>query len=193
MLQIVLVRPGATEYDQQGRIQGTLDMPLCEDGRKQVEAAVAQMADLNAVAVYAGPCEAAEQTAALIGKKLGLKVKKLDKLRNLDHGLWQGMLVDEVRTKQPRVYRQWQEQPETVCPPQGESVPAAKARVAEALKKLLKKHKEGVVVVVAPEPMGSLLRHVIQHDELSHLWKSPDNCGAWEMIEVPDEMIAGVA
>lgn len=193
MLKIVLVRPGATEYDQQGRIQGTLDIPLCEDGRKQVEEAVAQMADLNAVALYAAPCEAARQTAALVGEKLGLKAKTLDKLRNLDHGLWQGMLVEEVKTKQPKVYRQWQEQPETVCPPQGETVPAAKTRVAEALKKLVKKHREGAVVVVAPEPMGSLLRHVMHHDELTNLWKTPESCGAWESIDVPEELVAGVA
>ena len=28
MIQIVLIRPGSTDYDEQGRIQGTLDIPL---------------------------------------------------------------------------------------------------------------------------------------------------------------------
>ena len=32
------------------------------------------------------------------------------------------MLFDEVKSKQPRVYRQWQEQPDTVCPPEGETL-----------------------------------------------------------------------
>lgn len=27
MVQIVLIRPGSTDYDEQGRIQGTLDIP----------------------------------------------------------------------------------------------------------------------------------------------------------------------
>ena len=31
MLSILLVRSGRTEYDCQGRIQGTLDVPLSED------------------------------------------------------------------------------------------------------------------------------------------------------------------
>ena len=43
MFQILLIRPGATEYDQQGRIQGTLDIPLCEDGRRQVEAMIEEL------------------------------------------------------------------------------------------------------------------------------------------------------
>ena len=37
MFQILLIRPGSTEYDQQGRVQGTLDIPLCEDGRQEAE------------------------------------------------------------------------------------------------------------------------------------------------------------
>ena len=36
MLQIVLVRPGSTEYDAQERIQGTLDVPLNEQGNTEV-------------------------------------------------------------------------------------------------------------------------------------------------------------
>ena len=33
MLQIVLIRPGTTDFDEQGRIQGTLDIPLNERGQ----------------------------------------------------------------------------------------------------------------------------------------------------------------
>ena len=84
-------------------------------------------------------------------------MKTLDKLQNLDHGLWQGMLVSDVKTKQPKVYRQWQEQPETVCPPQGETLCTAKQRVQAALAKLLKKHKaDGLVAIVVPEPLASV-------------------------------------
>ena len=30
MVQVLLIRPGATEYDQQGRVQGILDVPLAQ-------------------------------------------------------------------------------------------------------------------------------------------------------------------
>ena len=42
MVQIALVRPGSTDYDIQGRIQGNLDIPLNEMGRKQAASAVDQ-------------------------------------------------------------------------------------------------------------------------------------------------------
>src|SRR3990172_7488346 len=110
MVQILLIRPGTTEYDQQGRVQGTLDIPLCEDGRQEVAAMVAKLRDQPISAIYTSPCQSAAQTAEALGTALDMKIKTLDKLQNLNHGLWQGMLVEEVKTKQPKVYRQWQEQ-----------------------------------------------------------------------------------
>ena len=43
MPQILLIRPGSTEYDRQGRIQGTLDIPLNEEGRQEVLEVVQQL------------------------------------------------------------------------------------------------------------------------------------------------------
>lgn len=185
MLQILLIRPGTTEYDQQGRVQGTLDIPLCEDGRQEVERMVGELQQQPVAAIYTSPCQSAEQTAEALGAALDLKVKTIDKLQNLDHGLWQGMLVADVKTKQPKVYRQWQEQPETVCPPQGETLSAAKQRVQAALAKLLKKHKsDRLLAIVVPEPLASVVRNVLLHDEWGDLWRNA--VARWELIEVPE-------
>src|SRR5437868_771071 len=75
--------------------------------------------------IYASPCRSARQTAELLAADHKLKVKTINELQNLDHGLWHGKLVDEVRVSQPKVFRQLQDHPETVCPPQGEPVGAA--------------------------------------------------------------------
>jgi probable phosphoglycerate mutase len=186
MQQILLIRPGATEYDQQGRVQGTLDIPLCEDGRHEVEALVGELKDQPIAAIYASPVQSAQQTAEAVAAPLDLKVKTLDSLQNLDHGLWQGMLVSDVKTKQPKVYRQWQEQPETVCPPQGETLGSARQRVQVALAKLLKKHKShGLFALVAPEPLASVIRNVLRQDEWGDLWQCCTARAKWELIEVP--------
>ena len=42
------------------------------------------------------------------------------------------MLVSDVKRKQPRVYKRWQEQPESVCPPEGEMLGEADERVRAA-------------------------------------------------------------
>ena len=99
----------------------------------------------NVEVVYCPCCEPAKQTAQAIAQGLDIKLRKLDRMENLNHGLWQGMPIDEVRLKHPKVYRQWHEQPELVCPPEGEMLSQAAQRVEQAMTRLLKRHKEGVV------------------------------------------------
>ncbi len=184
MSQVVLILPGATDYELQGRIHGDLDIPLCEEGRAEVERISREVQDLGLEVIYSSCCSSAVQTAEGIGKALGLKVKKLDNLENLDHGLWQGLLIDEVKQKQPRVYRQWQEQPESVCPPEGETIDHARGRVEAALAKVLKKHKDGVFGLVVPEPLASVVREHLGQGDLGDLWQANCEHGRWGLITV---------
>jgi probable phosphoglycerate mutase len=191
MVQLLLIRSGTTEYDQQGRVQGTLNIPLCEDGRQEVETMIEELRGQPIAAIYASPSQSAEQTAETIGQALDLKVKTIDKLENLNHGLWQGMLVSDVKAKQPKVYRQWQEQPENVCPPQGETLTLAKQRVFAALTKLIKKHRaDGLFAVVAPEPLASIIRNVVRQDGWGDLWQCTTCTPRWHLIEVPEAVAA---
>jgi probable phosphoglycerate mutase len=184
MLKIILIRPGSTDFDDQGRITGTLDVPLNECGTNQVARTINELTDHEIAAIYTAPCTSCLQTASALGGVLDLKSKPLDGLKNLDHGLWHGKMILEVKRKQPKVYRQWQEHPETVCPPEGESLTSAKMRGQTVLAKLAKKHKDGVIALVLPEPFASLFRSLLDHGELGDLWKAECQCGGWEQFEV---------
>ena len=190
MVQIILIRPGSTDYDEQRRIQGTLDVPLNEQGSAEVARLIDGLRDLKLEAVYAPACQPALATAEAIAQAFQIKFKKLDRMHNLDHGLWQGMLIDEVRLKQPKVYRQWQERPQHICPPEGEMLDQAEDRVRAAMTRLLKRHKDGVIGLVVPEPLASLLRCMLNHGELGDLWKATAEHGRWEVLEVQPEALA---
>lgn len=189
MLQIVLIRPGSTEYDQQHRIQGDLDVPLSAEGSSEVAGLIGQLSQQGIETIYASACEPAQQTGKAIASGLGVKLKKLDRMQNLDYGLWQGMLLEDVRQKQPKAYRQWQEQPENVCPPEGEMLSQADERVRTAMAKLLRRHKEGVIALVVPEPLASLVRRLIQHEELGDLWKVTNGHGRFEVLGIEPEQV----
>lgn len=190
MVQIVLIRPGSTAYDEQRRIQGTLDVPLNEQGSAEVTHLIRGLRDLKLETIYAPNSQPAMETAEAIAAALDVKAKKLERMHNLDHGLWQGMLIDEVRLKQPKVYRQWQENPECVCPPQGETLAEAESRVRTTITRLLKRHKEGVIGLVVPEPLASLVRRYLTRGELGNLWKAAAKHGRWELFEVQPEALA---
>jgi probable phosphoglycerate mutase len=165
-MRVILVRPGSTEFDDQGRIKGNLDIPLSPSGTSQVAKTVQELAGIELEAIYASPGSASAATADAIAEGRDVKVKRLDKLNNLDRGL-----------------RQWQEHPETVCPPQGEEFSAAEQRVQEVIEKLQRKHKDEVIALVVPEPLASLVAHELGHRDLGDLWKAECQCGRWEIIE----------
>ena len=190
MVQMLVVRAASTDFDEQGRIKGTLDIPLSEAGVCQVGQLIAELHDKSIDHVYASPCRSARQTAESLAGDHKLKVKTLDELQNLDHGLWHGKLIDEVRVGQPKVFRQLQEHPETVCPPQGEPVGAALERVRALVTRLLRKHRSGTVAIVVPEPVATFVRVVLSQGEIGDLWKAEcDACG-WQLIEAQPEKVA---
>ena len=183
MTQIALIRTGSTDYDEQGRIAGTLDIPLCHNGAGQVTRLVDELAPLKITQVFSAPDQASLQTADAIATARSLKAKRLDKLKNLDLGLWQGKLIDDVRQTQKKVYKQWQEHPETVCPPEGETLSEASKRIAPALKKLVKKGDDSVIALVVPQPLCSLVRSILTQDNIGDLWAAEADCGSWELID----------
>ena len=160
MPTIVLVRPGSTDFDEQNRVQGTLDLPLNQAGEGQVARIAEELSHAEISVVYTSPNEPARSTAEAIGNRLGVKIKACEDLRNLNYGLWQGMQLDEIRHKYPRVFKQWKASPETVRPPEGELVAEAVARIERALHKPLKKKLS--FAVVASEPLATLVSCVLR-------------------------------
>ena len=177
MVQIALIRPGSTDYDQQQRIQGNLDVPLNEEGLAEVGRIIDELRGSHVTfdTIYCACGEPAVETAQAIAEALDVRLRRLHHMQNLNHGLWQGMRIDEVRVKQPKVYRQWQEQPECVCPPDGEMISHAAERVQTAIAKLVRRHKTGAIAVVAPEPLASLIRRYLTRGDLETFGRRPPN------------------
>lgn len=186
MLEIILIRPGSTSFDEEGRIKGALDIPLSARGIQQAEAAAKALSEVKVECLYVAPCESAQETARYISRRNGWKQKSLECFRNVDHGLWQGKLVDEVRRLQPKVYRQFQDDPASVCPPGGETIENASQRVSSIVEKLKKRHRGDRIAIILPEPMASIVRCEFIGGQIDDLWKAECDSGCWELLVVDD-------
>ena len=182
---LVVIRSGATDYDLQGRIRGTLDIPLSPEGAAAAERDAAALAAASAGqpidALYASATASAAETARIVGRALGLRPRAAAGLENLDQGLWQGMLVDDIRRKQPRLYRQWQDNPWSVSPPEGELLEDACGRVEDALVRILKRHADGRVAVVVPSPLDQIVRWLVAGESIGDLWSYAAERGVTEL------------
>ena len=186
MTQVILIRPGATLYDEQDRVQGVLDIPLSDRGRAEVAQLAERLRGVPLAALYCGPGESVSRTAEAVGRALGLRPKRIDELRNLDQGLWQGLQLDEIKRRNLKLFRQWLDDPRTICPPCGETVESALDRVRSALKPLIRRHRDEALGLVVGEPIAQLIAGYLRRDP--HVQLDDDvPTGGFERIEVAPE------
>jgi probable phosphoglycerate mutase len=183
-LQVIIVKPGATDLDEQGRIVGSLDVPLSQSGQRQAKEAAAELANVKLKAVYCCPSLAAQQTAVEITVGSRVKVRVDANLTNMDYGLWHGKEIKEVFENHPKLVRQWADNPAIICPPHGETTTELEPRVDSFLKKITRKHKSGVVVIVAPDPLASIIAGRIDDQHEAPTMCSEPECGTHEMLNM---------
>ncbi len=194
IVQMTLIRPGATLYDEQNRVQGILDIPLSDRGRAEVarlaESLAATQDSAPLSALYCGPGESVIRTAEIVGKALGLRPRRIDELRNLDQGLWQGLQIDEIKRRNTKLFRQWIEDPRTICPPQGETVADAIDRIKAAFKPLVRRHQDGDSFgLVVGDPLARLIPCILKRGARPQLDERAPCCG-FERIEIPPDWLA---
>jgi broad specificity phosphatase PhoE len=185
MAKMYVIQTGRTIWDEQTRIESAPGTPLTETAQRDVQDAARELAVHNITTIYASVGEAEQQTAQLIAEAIGAKVRTRKDLRELDYGLWQGLTVQEIRRRQPKLYRQWSEAPASVRPPGGETLDEAQQRLRKAVRDLLKRHRNGnALVVLRPVALG-LLRCLAHRETVESLWQNVPGGLTWEPFE-PD-------
>ncbi len=163
MSQIVLIRPGQTDYDAESRLLGSLEMPINEAGLAEVQEILDEIrgSDLKIEAIFTTPGDPAFGTARAISEELrGVRVREMEELRNVNQGLWQGLPETEVRKRYPKLFRACREKPQTICAPEGESLSDACERMTRVLNKAIARYS--VFAVVAVEPIATVIRCTLQ-------------------------------
>jgi len=184
MFSLTLIRPGSTEFDEQHRIQGALDLPLSSHGESEIETTIQQLRSSGIEVIYTSPNEPAVSTAQRIGEALSIPVKPLEGLSNCNLGLWQGLTIEEIKRKYPKVYKQWKESPDSIKPPQGEERMEALERAMKSLSKPFKREIPFGLVVC--EPLATYLSCRLRHSkhELPSTYCEKERVPLVEQLEI---------
>lgn len=86
------IRHGQTDWNVEGRFQGSMDIPLNETGIAQAHAAKSLLADLPITHIYSSPLERARVTADIANEALGLGITDLRDLMEVNFGVMEGKL-----------------------------------------------------------------------------------------------------
>ncbi|MGZ6316063.1 MAG: histidine phosphatase family protein [Anaerolineales bacterium] len=147
--RLYLVRHGATPLTMEDRFSGAEGIHLSDEGRVQAAHLADRLADHEIAAFYCSSLDRAVETAAIVAKPHGLTPVKLDGLREISHGHWEGMSRKDVETRFAEEYTAWEEDPFTFAPEGGESGISVLSRALPAIRDIVVQNKDAKVLVVS--------------------------------------------
>ena len=146
--RLTVIRHGETEWNTQNRFQGHLDSKLTALGIKQAEAIADGLRGETFDVIYSSDLERAKHTAKTIAGYLNMKVYTEPDLREINLGVMQGLIKDDFILKYPEVITNFHADPVYVIP-NGESKQQFYDRITGVLEKIIKKHKDHSILLVA--------------------------------------------
>ena len=155
--RLYLVRHGATPLTMEDKFSGAEGVHLSDEGRQQAARLAGRLQDQNISAAYASPLDRAVETAQIVIQPHNLPVIKLDGLREIQHGHWEGMTRREVEQKFAEEYAEWEQDPFTFAPEGGESGISVLSRALPAIREIVVQHQDRNVLVVSHKATIRLL------------------------------------
>jgi 2,3-bisphosphoglycerate-dependent phosphoglycerate mutase len=155
--ELLLIRHGETAWNRERRIQGQLDTPLNDEGRRQAQAAARRLGEHASRYRLDDPATAVlvssdllrcRETAEPIAAATGLRATYDARLRERSYGVFQGRTYDEVRRDMAEAWGRWLARDADYDVEGGESLRTFQQRVEAVLVETARAHVGRTVVVV---------------------------------------------
>jgi len=141
-VRLYLIRHGQSASNQ-ARVEGRLgefDPPLTEVGREQAERVGERMAAYGVDAIYASPLQRAYNTALPIARRLGLEVKVLDDLQEINEPMREGSVdpnANRETADHAAIKARFEREPTWDNLPGGESSAHFRERIGRAIAQIV--------------------------------------------------------
>lgn len=163
------VRHGKTDWNEQNKVMGQIDIPLNEVGRKQANIIAEKLANLDISHIFSSPLKRAVETSETIAQTTNAPVTVIEELKNAYAGIMEG---------QDREDGKWLEDWKM-----GSNVKQAEpwaefvSRITTGLKKALTHAKnEKPILIVGHGPTYWALLHILNAKAVD---AKAENCGVY--------------
>tara|TARA_B100001248_G_scaffold152576_1_gene114699 strand:- start:316 stop:1644 length:1329 start_codon:yes stop_codon:yes gene_type:complete len=184
--RIFLIRHGETNWNKEGRFQGQIDIPLNENGKDQARKTSKYLRNISFNKAFSSSMHRPYETAQIILQdNHDIKIKKIDSLIEISHGLWEGKLEAEIKEKWPILLNDWHNKPEKVIMPEGESIKDVSDRSVEAFNKIcLSQKNNDLSLLVAHDAVNKTLICNILSMNYSNIWMIKQGNGGITVIDL---------
>lgn len=195
---LYLIRHGATESDGIKRYKGSIDVPLSENGIRQMKAVASYLKNLLEedlpCSIYSSPLSRALRSAEIIGERFGIKPVVVEEFKERNFGIWEGMAFDEIVKLYPREFEAWKADPLKHSPPQGESTLQVRERVMRGLKRIEElntrhpsENPEHSIIIVAHGGVNRVILCELLNIPLQNIFRIEQDFGCINVIVFYDD------
>ncbi|AVK63241.1 histidine phosphatase family protein [Lactobacillus sp. CBA3606] len=158
MTKLLFVRHGKTEWNLEGRYQGSQgDSPLLPASYDEIHQLAAALHDIQFSHIYASPLKRARDTAMTLQQDLsqpGLSLTILSRLREFNLGKMEGMAFTDVAERYPLEFEDFRQHPDHYDPT---------TIHGESFQQLLKRMTPAINQIVAANPRRTDNVLVVSH------------------------------
>jgi len=144
--RVYLARHGQTAYNNEGRFQGQMPVPLDATGRGQATELAERAAEHGFAALWCSPLRRARETADVVAERIGLTPREDARLMETDAGDWTDRLFTDVIAETPEEFTKFIDGDPTFAFPGGESFTQQGVRVAAAIYDIRRAEAPALVV-----------------------------------------------
>ena len=180
-MELYLVRHGETEWNKEGRYYGHEDVGLSEEGFKQAKNLGEYMKKISFDKVISSPLRRAVDTARKLTNQSFVTDQRL---MEQNFGLFEGKTYKELMMEFPKELKEWNENHELYCLPEGESFLDVRSRVDSFLKDL--SVEKGKILIVAHKGTFGHMLAVMMNLPPSGYWNFVFEQGTYSKVDLQD-------
>ena len=158
VFHLLLVRHGLTDWNEEGRLLGRIDIDLNARGQAQASELARRLRDVPIARVISSPQRRAQETARPIAEALGLSVETEPGVDEVWLGRWQGKKLEELEAD-PDLER-YRQDPAYECDAI-ESARKVQQRMVDVVERLREDVNQSVVLVSHGDPLRLVLAHYL--------------------------------
>lgn len=181
-----IVRHGQTNWNILGKTQGHGNSDLTAKGKEQAICLGEALKEYPIDYIYSSDLGRAIQTANLIGEKIGVKVKETPALREMGFGVWEGLLIDEIKQDYLETYNTWRNEPHLVNIEGGETLHLIKDRLEVFIKELNEKYNDKHILLVSHSVTVRVLLLAFLNSGMENIYRIKQDNTALNIVEYRD-------
>ena len=160
-VRVLLVRHGETIWNQENRWQGQADTPLSQTGYDQAWQLARRFRneERRIQTIYTSDLSRARDTAAILGRALGVRPVEATAWREMDIGTWSGLTTAEVAGRHAEEWARLR-QGEDLPRGGGETFAQFQGRLLQSSQQFIRDHRGEQIVVVTH---GGAVRAFLLH------------------------------